>query len=132
MIIVTSLLPKRGFQAGNPVSPRLDKNNSHSPIPIPVPLVNLPSPDAISPFVFSTCLRNCPHKDADWFLQGLCKGFFIGFDSDRLISAKRNLPSVCENPDIIDSYLKDGISYMSVAGLFDTKPFSELISTMLA
>ena len=68
-------------------------------------------------------LRNCPHKDADWFLQGLCKGFSIGFDSDRLISAKRNLLSVYENPDIIDNYLKHEINYTSIAGPF--KPFSE-------
>ena len=38
---------------------------------------------------------------------------------------KRNLPSVYENPDIIENYLKDEINYMCVAGHFDTKPFSE-------
>ena len=96
----------------------------------PVSLVYLPSRAEVSPFNYSAWkfyLRSCPGSDVDWFLNGLCKGFSIGIESDKLASAKRNLPSVYPNPEIIDKiYLEDDheINFLTIAGPFDCSPFS--------
>ena len=57
-------------------------------------------------------LRSHPDQALAAFLRrGFTTGFRIGFDhSRRLKPAKRNLPSVRENPSVVESYIKDELA----------------------
>ena len=61
---------------------------------------------------------------ANWlsfFLQGLIKGFCIGFDYASTItlkSAKSNMESIHFHAEVVDEYLQTGISLGHVAGPF--------------
>ena len=60
----------------------------------------------------------------DWVLNGLCKNFSIGFESDKLVLAKKNLLSVYRNPEVINKYLEDEINRLTIAGPFDSQTLS--------
>ena len=53
-------------------------------------------------------------------------GFSMGCDPKNLISAIKNLPSAFKNPEVIDGYLQNEISLLSIVGPFESPPFPNL------
>ena len=51
-------------------------------------------------------------------MQGLSYGFDIECNPKLLTSAKRNCHSAYEQADVIDNYVKEEISFGSIAGPF--------------
>ena len=71
--------------------------------------------------IWSRYLAKHPNRElVKFFLQGLSKGFRIGFDNSsiRLKSARSNLQSAQLHPDVVDKYLQAEIALTCVAGPF--------------
>ena len=93
------------------------------------PLFTLPKPSTVSPYNVSAwahLLKNCLSSDKLWFLHGLAYGFDIECNPKLLSSAKRNCPSAYEHADVIDNYIKEEISFGSIAGPFKEAPFKNI------
>ena len=62
--------------------------------------------------IWEQCLASHPDKQfAQYIVQGLHKGFCIGFDaSSPLKAASRNMPSTSEQHDIVSKYLQEEIA----------------------
>ena len=60
------------------------------------------------------------HSDRDYaryILQGLQHGFSIGLDpSMSFMSAKRNIPSANENPEVVDKYILEEVDRVNILG----------------
>lgn len=72
------------------------------------PMLPLPAPSLLQASIWQAALRNHPDQQLRHFLiQGLQEGFRIGYGAprDQLCSAKRNIPSAYEHPEVIDKYL---------------------------
>ena len=68
------------------------------------------------------------HQLVEFFLQGLTKGFCIGFDYASIItlkSAKSNMESVRFHAEVVDKYLQTEISVGHVAGPFPPHVISD-------
>ena len=60
-------------------------------------------------------------------LEGLRHGFHLGFSpSQKLKSAKQNMPSAPQHPSVLDQYLANEVSLGMVAGPFSAPPFPNL------
>ena len=72
--------------------------------------VSVVSPLNVSQFTLD--LAEHPDRQAvNYVLEGLDHGFRLGFQpARRLRAAKRNKPSVFQNPQVIDDYLADEVA----------------------
>ena len=61
-------------------------------------------------------------------LNGITIGFDIVCCTKSLSPLKKNMPSACQHPEIIDNYLKEEIEY----GAFDSTPFTTFVLIGLA
>ena len=66
------------------------------------------------------------HQDrrlVQFFLQGVSEGFRIGFSSPlwKLRSARRNMPSALDHPEVVDQYLSIEVNERRVAGPFPSQ-----------
>ena len=70
--------------------------------------------------IWEQCLASHPDKQfAQYIVQGLHKGFRIGFDaSSPLKAASRNMPSTSEQHDIVSKYLQEEIAEGRILGPF--------------
>ena len=84
---------------------------------VPPQACNITTPLAVS--AWRNFLISHPHRDlAHFFLKGIMQGFRIGFtygDSPP-ISARRNLQSASEHPEVIDKYLQKEVDEQRVIG----------------
>ena len=70
--------------------------------------------------VWEQCLASHPDQQfAHYVVQGLCRGFHIGFNASSLLkAASRNMPSTSEQHNIVSKYLQDEIAEGRVLGPF--------------
>ena len=87
---------------------------------VPLQACNITTPLEVS--AWRNFLTSHPHRDlVHFFLQGVVHGFRIGFNyGDYLlqISARKNLQSAGEHPEVIDRYLQKEMDEQRVVGPF--------------
>ena len=88
---------------------------------IPVDHRLLPSSTPLNSEAWKACLSTHPDRAfAQYVVQGLVEGFRIGFNRTHLLkSAKRNMISASEHPDVILKYLKTEEEAGRVLGPFE-------------
>jgi len=70
-------------------------------------------------------LKNCHLPDAQWVLDSIRNGFSLNTSPKHLQSAKKNLISATQQPELIDEYLANELKLGQVAGPFDTPPYKD-------
>ena len=73
-----------------------------------------------------TLLSHSLINDAEWVIEGLRNGFFLGIQASHTRSAKRNCRSAYEHPFVINNYLQEELSAGTMAGPFSTLPLQDL------
>ena len=95
----------------------------------PLLLFQLPESALVSPYnvyAWAQLLKSCPSIDKNWFLSGLEYRFGIGCIPKKLVSCKHNMPCAYAHSEIVDNYLKEELSFGSIAGPFKSPPFPNL------
>ena len=84
-----------------------------------------PSATPLHALVWQVALQNYPDPRLRQFLvKGLREGFRIGYDAphEQLHSAKRNIPSAYEHPEVVDKYLENECKLGRVLDLGEAHP----------
>lgn len=84
----------------------LDRCRPQKTFPQP-PLCTISSPLAAHLSAWRRRLQSHPDQEfASFILQGIAEGFRVGYSySQQLRSAKRNMPSALEHPEVVERYL---------------------------
>ena len=72
-------------------------------------------------------LKDYPHQDlVKFFLDSISNGFRIGFSGTNLQSAKKNLKSATDHPEVVDIYLQHELSLGRMSGPYPTSTYPDM------
>ena len=88
---------------------QLDRCRPSTARPVLAAMAGVKSPLSLSLRAWRERLRSHPDREfAEYVLSGLEHGFRIGFDyQTRLSSARQNMPSAAEHPEVVERYITD-------------------------